>query len=91
MAVAKSEVYLVQGQRVAAGGKGGDGAIEQVVVLAPSQEAMLEAIEAAEPGFRAVGWATLADYEDTAARLRETLKGKGEGAWRVVAAPGMAV
>ncbi|CAG0987449.1 hypothetical protein RHDC4_02278 [Rhodocyclaceae bacterium] len=91
MAVAKNEVYLVQGQYQKVEGQGRDGAIEQVVVVAKSQESMLEAMKAAAPEFQAIGWATLEDYERTAARLRETLKGEGANSWRVVVAPGMAI
>lgn len=83
MAVAKSEVFLVQGHKA-----DGNGAIEQIVAVAESPDAMIEAVKAAKPELRLLGWATLEDYERTAARMREALKGEGE--WPVVMAPGIA-
>jgi hypothetical protein len=90
MVVAKSdEVYLVQGQRAAGKDRPAGAVIEQRVVVAASSEAMMAALAKAEPGFRPVGWATLADYERTARRLRASLKPGSAEAYPVVVAEGM--
>lgn len=82
MAVAKSEVFLVQGQQ-----NDGDGSVVQIVVVAKSMEAMAETVVNNRPDLRVVGFATLDDYERTAARIRDALKGNGD--WPVLMATGM--
>lgn len=89
MAVLKTEVFLVQGQLEKEGKERLDGVIEQIVVVAPDIEAMRTVMTTNAPEFRVTGWATLEDYEATAAKLRSALKREALD-WRVLVAPGMA-
>lgn len=88
MAVMKSQVFLVQGQYATSAGASLGGAIEQLVVVAADSDAMAGVVAARAPDFQPVGWATLENYEATAAKLRAALKGEQTG-WRVLVAPGM--
>lgn len=75
MRVVREQVFLVQGQAV-----GGDGApaatVERRVVVAADEE-VLQGFLADQADFRPVGWASLRDYEDAVAMIREALKGSG--------------
>lgn len=88
MAIAKNQVFLVQGQTLTNGGQRLEETIEQIVVVAGDTEAMMAAIAQHAPDFRPVGWATLEAYEAAAAKLRAALKGEVTG-WPLLVAPGM--
>ena len=88
MSVAKSEVFLVQGQRAKGDGNGLEGTIEQLVVVARNRDDVGEVLAANVPDFRMIGSATLKDYEATAERIRAVLDGKSTE-WAMLVGPGM--
>lgn len=91
--VLAEQVYLVQGQLVSAastrGGAPGP-TIEQCVVVAVNDQDLYQCLATSKPDFRPLGFATLADYEDTAKKLRACLS-REDRSWEIVLAPGMSV
>lgn len=90
VAAKKSQVFLVQGQfsQIVEGIERLAPEIEQFVVVAHDDRAAYGLLESSAPGFRPVGHATLEDYEETAGKLRATLRGDDIG-WKLLVAPGM--
>lgn len=88
MAASKDQVFLVQGQMA----QMRDGAkiilpeIRQWVIVAPNAEIMTQMVSETLPELGMVGYATLKEYEETAAKLRATLRGVDTG-WKMVVAP----
>lgn len=90
-AVLAEQVYLVQGQyRSAAQEHAPDlnPTIEQCVVLATNDQDLYTCLAVSKPDFRPLGVATLADYENTAKKLRACVN-SDDPAWEVILAPGM--
>lgn len=73
------KVFLVSGQRVeqkVGGREGISPKVTQRVVIAEDDLEAIQHLAKIEPQFRPVGHATLADYEDTARRLRAVAEGR---------------
>jgi PleD family two-component response regulator len=91
LAISNSNVFLFQGQRMQLV----DGvqqllpAIEQRVVVAHDAETASTQLNKSAPDFSIVGYATLKQYEETAAQIRATLNGENKE-WKVIFEPGMA-
>lgn len=77
MTIKNNQVYLVQGQfkQVLDGVITLDPEIKQLVVVAKDNETAYQFVTKEHPGFKPLGYATLEDYEKTARKLRDTLKG----------------
>ncbi len=90
MAVSKEQVFLVQGQvvQVVAGVEQVAPEIVQRVVVARNSGAAMSLIQSQSPEFRALGYASLKEYEDTVAKLRATLKGTSTD-WPMLMEPGL--
>ncbi len=90
MAISNSDVYLFQGQRkqLVDGVEQLLPAIEQRVVVAHDAEAAAGLLKKSEPKFSVVGFATLKQYEETAAQIRATLMGESKE-WKVLFGKGM--
>lgn len=90
MAVRKNEVFLISGQLL----ERMDGTqqlapeVEQRVVVAPNDRVAYRFLSEQEPAFRPIGFATLQQFEESAAKLRATIQGKETG-WKLLVAPGM--
>ncbi|RWA53158.1 hypothetical protein AU476_15190 [Cupriavidus sp. UYMSc13B] len=72
-------VFLVSGQLVeqkVGGREGISPTVTQRVVIAEDPSKALQRLAEAEPSFRPLGHASLADYEDAAARLRAVTEGR---------------
>lgn len=89
VAVSKNQVYLMQGQSLLIVDeiKQAMPEIEQRVVVARDVQSAMNLIGNSVPEFRVVGYATLKEYEDTAAKLRATLNGVDTG-WILLVEPG---
>ena len=88
MSVNAKHVFLVSGQRLVTGEEGGENLspdIEQCVVVANDDQDAYKTLESLEPKFRPLGFATLDDYESTAAKLRAVLNGDVNTGWKLVA------
>lgn len=89
MMVSKDRVYLVQGRVSAVSGEEGDGlALRQVVVVAENSEAAIELLRKKMPGFSVAGFATLKEYESTAAKIRGVVGGK-DTSWPLIVEGGV--
>ena len=91
MSVNAKHVFLVSGQRlvnVEGGGEKLSPDVDQLVVVADNGVEAYKALESMEPRFRPLGFATLDDYESTAAKLRDVLSGKGITGWKLVLGQG---
>lgn len=91
MSVNAKQVILVSGQRlvkVEGSGEKLSPDIEQLVVVADNGVEAYTALESLEPGFRPLGFATLDDYESTAAKIRDAVSGKVTTGWKVVLGEG---
>lgn len=76
-----SRVFLVSGQiaEQKVGRRDGLGpTVHQRVVFADDAVAAYQRLATAEPAFKPIGLATLADYEDSAARLRAVAEGRSQ-------------
>lgn len=91
MAISNDDVFLFQGQRkqLVGGVEQLSPAIEQRVVVAHGAEAAAGLLKKSAPDFLVVGFATLKQYEETAAQIRATLKGENRE-WAVLFEPGIA-
>ena len=92
-AVSAEQVYLAQGQLIPGApipGAALSPTIEQCVGVAVNDHDLYQCLANTKPGFRPLGFATLADYEDTAKKIRACLKSDSPS-WEVVLAPGMSV
>lgn len=81
-------VFLVSGQiaEQKVGRREGVGStVHQRVVVADDAVAAYQCLALAEPAFKPVGLASLADYEDSAKRLRAVAEGRSEE-WTVLGA-----
>lgn len=91
MAVSTKQVFLVPGQRVAVGTDGSETVsptIENCVVIANSAQDAQAVLEVKAPGFRALGFTTLAEFEAAVVKLRQALNGEDNG-WPLVIAEGI--
>lgn len=93
MVISEKNVFLVSGRRISLGDDGIEAissVVEQCVVVAPSELDVYPSLEKSMPNFRPIGFASLSEYEDAAARIRACLRGE-EVAWNLVLANGMSV
>lgn len=82
--VKKENVYLFQGQRksVINSEPQVSPVVEQCVVIADNADKAVAKMKKSAPGLAILGYATLKQYEDTAAQIRATLKGASQE-WKV--------
>jgi len=81
-------VFLVSGQLIeqkVGGREGISPTVTQRVVIAEDPVEALQRLAEAEPAFRPLGHASLADYEDAAVRLRAVAEGRSSE-WSVLVA-----
>jgi hypothetical protein len=88
MAVSKDQVFLMQGQYITVvdGENSINPVIHQNVVVASSVDSAIELLSDQLPSFKVIGHATLEDYENTASKLRATLKGTNKE-WPLITEP----
>lgn len=87
MSVNPKHIFLVSGQRLVTGEEGGEKLspdVEQCVVMAKDDQDAYKTLESLEPKFLPLGFATLDDYESTAAKLRAVLDGDVNTGWKLV-------